>query len=197
VAPRPDGQRLEHRETTASGGVGPARLAAAAHRGSDRRSTGDGERVPEGGRGAGASAARLGPAATGKAGQRDVHRPCAQPKSGQRPVHRPRRGGKTGQRGVHRLRAWRPRPGRAPAASASEPYRELVEAALAAGRNATAIWQDLVDDHGFPGRYRRCTLRHHAPRAGGQGRLSDRRPSRVRFRGGALSLLFGTPTADT
>src|SRR5512141_376806 len=48
---------------------------------------------------------------------------------------------------------WPPRPGRAPAASACEPYRELVEAALAAGRNATAIWQDLVDDHGFPGRY--------------------------------------------
>lgn len=49
--------------------------------------------------------------------------------------------------------AWPARPGRAPAASACEPYRELVEAALAAGRNATAIWQDLVDDHGFPGRY--------------------------------------------
>jgi hypothetical protein len=74
MAPRPNGQRLERRETTASCGVGPARLAAAAHRGSDRRSAGDGERVPEGGRGASAPAARLGPAAAGKAGQRDVHR---------------------------------------------------------------------------------------------------------------------------
>ena len=33
--------------------------------------------------------------------------------------------------------------------SACEPYRELVEKGLRAGRNAKAIWQDLVDDHGF------------------------------------------------
>jgi len=38
-------------------------------------------------------------------------------------------------------------------ASASEPYRELIEAGLRAGRNAKAIWQDLVDDHGFPRGY--------------------------------------------
>jgi hypothetical protein len=37
------------------------------------------------------------------------------------------------------------------AASASEPYRELIEQALNRGRNAKAIWQDLVDDHGFTG----------------------------------------------
>jgi transposase len=45
------------------------------------------------------------------------------------------------------------RPGRAPSASACEPYRELIERALARGRNAMAIWQDLVDTHGFPARY--------------------------------------------
>ena len=45
------------------------------------------------------------------------------------------------------------RPGRSPAASACEPYRELIAAALAQGRNAMAIWQDLVDGHGFPARY--------------------------------------------
>jgi transposase len=45
------------------------------------------------------------------------------------------------------------RPGRAPSASACEPYRELIAEALSRGRNATAIWQDLVDDHGFPARY--------------------------------------------
>jgi len=38
-------------------------------------------------------------------------------------------------------------------ASASEPYRELIEQALIRGRNAKAIWQDLVDDHGFVGGY--------------------------------------------
>lgn len=44
-------------------------------------------------------------------------------------------------------------PGRAPSASACEPYRELIAEAIARGRNAVAIWQDLVDDHGFPARY--------------------------------------------
>jgi len=46
-----------------------------------------------------------------------------------------------------------PPPGRAPAASACEPYRELIDAALARGRDAMAIWRDLVDDHGFPAQY--------------------------------------------
>jgi transposase len=45
------------------------------------------------------------------------------------------------------------RPGRAPSASACEPYRELIAEALGRGRNAMAIWQDLVDDHGFVARY--------------------------------------------
>jgi transposase len=44
-------------------------------------------------------------------------------------------------------------PGRAPSASACEPYRELIVEALGRGRNAVAIWQDLVDDHGFAARY--------------------------------------------
>jgi len=46
-----------------------------------------------------------------------------------------------------------PRPSRAPSASACEPYRELIAEALGRGRNAMAIWQDLVDDHGFVARY--------------------------------------------
>jgi transposase len=48
---------------------------------------------------------------------------------------------------------WGPRAQRAPAASACVPYRELIELALARGRNAMAIWRDLVDDHGFPAQY--------------------------------------------
>ena len=44
-------------------------------------------------------------------------------------------------------------PSRAPQASACEPYRDRIEAALKVGRNAMAIWQDLVDDVGFTARY--------------------------------------------
>ena len=44
-------------------------------------------------------------------------------------------------------------PGRAPQASACEPYRELIVEAVGRRRNAMAIWQDLVDDHGFPAGY--------------------------------------------
>jgi len=49
--------------------------------------------------------------------------------------------------------AWPPRPGRSPQASACEPYRELIVAARQRGRNAMAIWQDLVDQHDFPAGY--------------------------------------------
>jgi transposase len=49
--------------------------------------------------------------------------------------------------------AWPPPTSRAPTASACEPYRELIELALGRGRNAMAIWQDLVDEHGFAARY--------------------------------------------
>jgi transposase len=42
-----------------------------------------------------------------------------------------------------------PQPGRAPSSSACEPYREVIELGLSRGRNAMAIWHDLVDGHGF------------------------------------------------
>lgn len=38
-------------------------------------------------------------------------------------------------------------------ASACEPYREAIELGLNRGRNAMAIWQDLVDQHGYGGGY--------------------------------------------
>ena len=47
---------------------------------------------------------------------------------------------------------WPPPPTRAPQASACEPHRDRIEAALKVGRNAMAIWQDLVDE-GFTARY--------------------------------------------
>jgi hypothetical protein len=45
------------------------------------------------------------------------------------------------------------RPTRSPTASACEPYREAIEIGLGRGRNAVAIWQDLVTDYGFTGAY--------------------------------------------
>ena len=39
------------------------------------------------------------------------------------------------------------------ARSACEPFREEIELALSKGRNAKAIWQDLVDTRGFSGSY--------------------------------------------
>jgi len=46
-----------------------------------------------------------------------------------------------------------PPSGRAPTASACEPFRELIEQAPEHGRNAMAIYQDLVSDHGFGAKY--------------------------------------------
>ena len=38
-------------------------------------------------------------------------------------------------------------------ASVCEPFRETIELGLSRGRNAMAIWQDMVTDHGFSGAY--------------------------------------------
>lgn len=46
-----------------------------------------------------------------------------------------------------------PRPSRSSSGSACEPYRETIESALAKGRNAMAIFPDLVDGQGFSGKY--------------------------------------------
>ena len=46
-----------------------------------------------------------------------------------------------------------PQPGRSPSARACESHREAIEAGLSKGRNAKAIWQDLVDAYGFAGGY--------------------------------------------
>lgn len=44
-------------------------------------------------------------------------------------------------------------PATSPRASRCEPYRDVIEQALGRGRNAVAIWQELVDDYGFSGSY--------------------------------------------
>jgi len=75
--------------------------------------------------------------------------------------------------GLESLPPWPPPASRAPTTSACEPYRELIEPALARGRNAMAIWQDLVDDHGFPGRY--ASVRRFVVKLRGQ-RTPDAHP---------------------
>jgi transposase len=50
-------------------------------------------------------------------------------------------------------RQWPVKPSRAPAASACEPYRDVIEEALGRGRNAVSIYQELVDDYGFGAKY--------------------------------------------
>ena len=40
-----------------------------------------------------------------------------------------------------------PQPGRSPSSSACESYRDAIELGLSRGRNAKAIWQDLVDTY--------------------------------------------------
>ena len=55
-------------------------------------------------------------------------------------------------------------PGRSPSSSACIPHRDVIELGLARGRNAMAIWQELVDTYGFAGGYqsvRRFVSRLH------------------------------------
>jgi len=58
-------------------------------------------------------------------------------------------------------------PTRAPSASACEIYREVITEALSRGRNAMAIWQDLVDDHGCTVQY--ASVRRFVHRLRGTG----------------------------
>jgi transposase len=44
-------------------------------------------------------------------------------------------------------------PQRSPSASACTAYREAIELGLSRGRNAMAIWQDLIDEYGFASSY--------------------------------------------
>ena len=46
-----------------------------------------------------------------------------------------------------------PPPGRSPSSSACIPYQDVIELGLSRGRNAMAIWQELVDTCGFASGY--------------------------------------------
>ena len=125
-------QCLERRETTPSHRVRAAGLAAEAHRKGNRRSPGDRWNVPEGcGRG-GQTAGRVG------SGVRRQNRPTRRPPTPcrfQKPANE-----------VSPDSDPIPVPGRSPTASVCEPHFDFIELSLSKGRNAKAIYQDLVDD---------------------------------------------------
>ena len=102
-------------------------MAATAHRASHRCASRNSRRLPQGGRDRSTSTGRLGrrgPAKPANEVTTDFGPPISLP---------------TGNRDR--------------VTSACEPYRELLEQGLGRGRNAMAIWQDLVSDHGFPHGY--------------------------------------------
>jgi transposase len=82
-----------------------------------------------------------------------------------------------------------PAGGRAPAASACAPYRELIEVGLTRGRDAMAIWRDLVDDHGFPARY--ASVRRFVVKLQGE-RTADAHPVIVTPPGEEAQVDYGT-----
>ena len=53
-------------------------------------------------------------------------------------------------------------PKRIRSASDCEPFREAIELGLSRGRDATAIWQDLVAENGFDGGYQTVSHCSHA-----------------------------------
>jgi transposase len=65
-----------------------------------------------------------------------------------------------------------PVPGRSPQVSRCEPYRETIERSLALGRNAMAIWQDLVSDQSFAAGY--ASVRRYVRKLAGEKRPEAR-----------------------
>jgi transposase len=97
----------------------------------------------------------------GKRGQ--ALSPAAASKIGQAPI-----GSQTGKIGQASLGSEAPQQ-----ASLCDPYRALIEAKLAAGLSAQRIFQDLVREHGFPGKYH--SVRRFVRRLGGDSPLPFRR----------------------
>jgi transposase len=63
-------------------------------------------------------------------------------------------------------------PKRIRSASACEPFREVIELGLSRGRDATAIWQDLIAESGFDGGYQ--TVKRYVRKLRGNQPLQPR-----------------------
>lgn len=86
--------------------------------------------------------------------------------------------------------------GSAAARSACEPYRDWIEAQIRLGRNAMAIYQDLVDQYGFASRYnsvKRCcrSLRQTEPAQFDRLEFLPGEEAQVDYGEGALTLYNG------
>lgn len=87
--------------------------------------------------------------------------------------------------------------GTAPATSLCEPHRSFIEAQLRLGRNAMAIYQELVDEHGFAGRYNSvkrfvARLRVRAPEQFDRLSFAPGEEMQVDYGEGAPTLMPGT-----
>ena len=87
--------------------------------------------------------------------------------------------------------------GAASAASLCEPHRSFIEAQLRLGRNAVAICQELVDEHGFAGRYNSVKrfvgrLRVRAPEQFDRLSFAPGEEMQVDYGEGAPTLVPGT-----
>ncbi len=75
------------------------------------------------------------------------------------------------------------------AKSACEPWRELIEESLGRGRNAMAIWQSLVDEHGFEAGY--DSVKRFVRRLSG-GRIREAHPRFETEPGEEVQVDYGT-----
>ena len=90
-----------------------------------------------------------------------------------------------------------PTPPPATTTSACEPHRAFIEAQLRLRRNATAIYQDLVDQHGFTGAYNSvkrfaAKLRHREPEQFDRLSFLPGEEMQVDYGEGALTRVPGT-----
>ena len=67
-----------------------------------------------------------------------------------------------------------PKPSWSPRVSSCEAYREPIETWLTRGRTASAIWQDLVDDHGFEAGYQ--SVKRFAKKLSNSASVRDSHP---------------------
>jgi len=167
-------------------------MATAAHRARDRGASGDCRSLSESGRDRGAAAGCVGRATAGKTGQRervttgsDATEPAQtiDPNPNCNPENLPTKGKAKAQSakpantvttgfGVESTGLEVENPKRIQSARACEPFREAIELGLSRGRDATAIWQDLVAENGFDGGYQ--TVKRYVRKLRGNQSLQPR-----------------------